>query len=63
MKTDSQSKHDGNAELEWDPAIGAAHVGVPVERGGRASRRFESPCSGGSGRCSAAGATMTGRLS
>lgn len=33
MKTDSQLKHDINAELEWDPAINAAHVGVAVEDG------------------------------
>lgn len=33
MKTDSQLKHDVNAELEWDPAIRAAHVGVAVEDG------------------------------
>jgi osmotically-inducible protein OsmY len=33
MKTDSQLKHDINAELEWDPAVDAAHVGVAVEDG------------------------------
>lgn len=33
MKTDSQLKHDINAELEWDPAINAEHVGVAVEDG------------------------------
>ncbi len=33
MKSDTQLKHDVNAELEWDPAIDAAHVGVAVEDG------------------------------
>jgi osmotically-inducible protein OsmY len=33
MKTDSQLKHDVNAELEWDPAIDSAHVGVAVDEG------------------------------
>ena len=34
MKSDRQLKHDVNAELEWDPAIDAAHVSVAVEDGG-----------------------------
>ena len=30
MKTDAQLKKDVQAELEWDPSINAAHVGVAV---------------------------------
>ena len=33
MKTDAQLKKDVIAELEWDPAIDATHVGVAVEDG------------------------------
>lgn len=33
MKTDRQLKHDIEAELEWDPAIQAPHVGVAVDGG------------------------------
>ncbi|MEJ8816024.1 BON domain-containing protein [Variovorax ureilyticus] len=33
MKTDAQLKKDVESELEWDPAINAAHVGVMVENG------------------------------
>src|SRR5450631_4222392 len=33
MKTDAQLKTDVSAELEWDPAINAAHVGVAVKDG------------------------------
>jgi osmotically-inducible protein OsmY len=33
MKTDSQLKKDVQAELEWDPAINATHVGVTVADG------------------------------
>lgn len=33
MKTDQQLKKDVIAELEWDPAIDAAHVGVAVKDG------------------------------
>ena len=33
MKTDRQLKKDVEAELEWDPSIDAAHVGVAVEDG------------------------------
>lgn len=33
MKTDRQLKKDVEAELEWDPSINAAHVGVAVEDG------------------------------
>ena len=33
MKTDQQLKKDVIAELEWDPAINAAHVGVAVKDG------------------------------
>lgn len=33
MKTDQQLKKDVMAELEWDPAINAAHVGVAVKDG------------------------------
>ena len=33
MKTDAQLKKDVSAELEWDPAINAAHVGVAVKDG------------------------------
>jgi len=31
MKTDAQLKKDVEAELDWDPAIQAAHVGVAVQ--------------------------------
>ena len=33
MKTDAQLKKDVQAELEWDPAINAAEVGVAVKDG------------------------------
>jgi osmotically-inducible protein OsmY len=33
MKTDTQLKKDVSAELEWDPSISAAHVGVAVKDG------------------------------
>jgi len=33
MKTDAQLKRDVAAELEWDPSINAAHVGVAVTDG------------------------------
>lgn len=33
MKSDSQLKKDIEAELEWDPAINAAQVGVSVKNG------------------------------
>lgn len=33
MKTDTQLKRDVSAELEWDPSIDAAHVGVAVDEG------------------------------
>lgn len=33
MKTDTQLKKDVQAELEWDPAINAAEVGVAVKDG------------------------------
>jgi osmotically-inducible protein OsmY len=33
MKTDAQLKKDVQAELEWDPSINAAHVGVAVQEG------------------------------
>jgi len=33
MKTDAQLKADINAELEWDPSIHAANVGVAVKEG------------------------------
>jgi osmotically-inducible protein OsmY len=33
MKTDAQLKKDVAAELEWDPSINAAHVGVAVTDG------------------------------
>ncbi len=33
MKTDEQLKKDVTAELEWDPSINAAHVGVAVKGG------------------------------
>ena len=33
MKTDAQLKHDVTAELEWEPAINASHVGVAVNDG------------------------------
>jgi osmotically-inducible protein OsmY len=33
MKTDSQLKADVTRELDWDPAINAAHVGVAVKDG------------------------------
>jgi osmotically-inducible protein OsmY len=33
MKTDSQLKKDVENELEWDPAVNAAHVGVAVDKG------------------------------
>jgi len=33
MKTDAQLKKDVQAELEWDPAINATHVGVAVQDG------------------------------
>lgn len=33
MKTDAQLKDDVVLELEWDPAIHAAHVGVAVKNG------------------------------
>ena len=33
MKTDAQLKKDVQAELEWDPCIDAAHVGVAVQDG------------------------------
>ncbi|SEA55068.1 BON domain-containing protein [Variovorax sp. YR216] len=33
MKTDAQLKKDVESELEWDPAINAAHIGVLVENG------------------------------
>lgn len=32
-KTDAQLKSDIEAELEWEPSINAAHVGVAVDRG------------------------------
>lgn len=33
MKTDAQLKKDVEAELDWDPSINAAHVGVAVQDG------------------------------
>lgn len=33
MKSDSQLQKEVGAELEWDPAINAAHVGVTVKDG------------------------------
>ncbi len=33
MKTDAQLKKDIEAELEWDPAVNAAHIGVLVFNG------------------------------
>lgn len=33
MKSDSQLKKDVEAELEWDPSVNAAHVGVAVKDG------------------------------
>ena len=33
MKTDVQLKKDVIAELEWDPAVNATHVGVAVKDG------------------------------
>jgi osmotically-inducible protein OsmY len=33
VKTDSQLKKDVEAELEWDPAVSATHVGVAVADG------------------------------
>jgi len=33
MKTDGQLKKDVEAELEWEPSIDAAHVGVAVQDG------------------------------
>ena len=33
MKTDAQLKKDVEAELEWDPAVDAAHIGVAVKDG------------------------------
>lgn len=33
MKSDAQLKKDVEAELEWDPAINAAEVGVAVKDG------------------------------
>jgi osmotically-inducible protein OsmY len=33
MKTDAQLKSDIEAELEWEPSINAAHVGVAVDKG------------------------------
>jgi osmotically-inducible protein OsmY len=33
MKTDAQLKSDIEAELEWEPSIDAAHVGVAVDKG------------------------------
>lgn len=33
MKTDAQLKKDAEAELEWESAVDAAHVGVPVKDG------------------------------
>jgi osmotically-inducible protein OsmY len=33
MKTDAQLKKDVTAELDWDPSINAAHVGVAVDDG------------------------------
>lgn len=33
MKTDAQLKKDVQAELEWDPAVNATHVGVAVADG------------------------------
>lgn len=33
MKTDAQLKKDVEAELEWEPAVNAAHIGVAVKDG------------------------------
>jgi osmotically-inducible protein OsmY len=33
MKSDAQLKKDVEAELEWDPSINAAEVGVAVKDG------------------------------
>ncbi len=33
MKTDAQLKKDVEAELEWEPAVEAAHIGVAVKDG------------------------------
>ncbi len=33
MKTDAQLKKDVSDELEWEPSVNAAHIGVSVERG------------------------------
>lgn len=33
MKTDAQLKKDVTAELEWDPAVNATHIGVAVQDG------------------------------
>jgi osmotically-inducible protein OsmY len=33
MKTDSQLQHDVSAELNWEPSVNAAHIGVEVKQG------------------------------
>lgn len=33
MKTDSQLQKDVSAELDWEPSVSAAHIGVEVENG------------------------------
>lgn len=33
MKTDSQLRQDVNAELNWEPSVNAAHIGVEVKDG------------------------------
>ncbi|MBB3181966.1 BON domain-containing protein [Variovorax sp. Sphag1AA] len=33
MKTDAQLKKDVESELQWDPAVNPAHIGVMVENG------------------------------
>jgi osmotically-inducible protein OsmY len=33
MKTDAQLKNDVEAELDWEPAVDAAHIGVAVKDG------------------------------
>ena len=33
MKSDTQLKHDIEAELRWDPKVNEAQVGVSVDKG------------------------------
>ena len=46
MKTDSELQQDVSAELEWEPSVQAAHIGVEVKNGvvtlaGRVDSYFE----------------------